>query len=331
MEIPYFKNIFFFRWRGLGDLILDTPLLRVIKENFRNTKLNVITSPLNQEILKGNPYIDGVYPEKSIMELAGKKCDLFIDMMGNSMTLILFLILKPRYRMGFEKKIPFLNLKIPFEPTAEYTVNHRLRLLKSLNIKNIPQNPLPETYLTEKEEAKFKEKFKDLIKKPYITVFPFARGKVRDFREDIFSLLNDKLIEKGFRVIFIFDEKGKEKFLKIKKLCKREPEFIFKPSLRELIFIFKHSKLYVGPDTGPRHIAISQKTRTLTFFTHTNPVNWTPPDSKNHRVLTPEIDCHPCETRNLNHCKRGDFKCLFLFEPEKILKIAEELLKEQKL
>lgn len=310
---------------------MDTPLLRAIKENFRNTRLNVITSPLNREILKGNPYIDGVYPERSIMELAGKKCDLFIDMMGNSMTLVLFFILKPRYRMGFKKKMPLLNLKIPFEPTPEYTVKHRLRLLKLLNIQKIPENPLPETYLREDEEAKFKENFKDLIQKPYITVFPFASGKVRDIREDIFSLLNDKLIKEGYRVIFIFDERGKGKFLRIKKLCKRKPEFIFKPSLRELIFILKHSKLYVGPDTGPRHIAISQKTKTLTFFTHTNPLNWTPPDSKNHRVLTPFIDCHPCETRNLNYCKRGDFKCLSFFEPEMVLSKVQELLREEKL
>ncbi len=319
-------NIYFFRWKGLGDLTLDTPLFKTIKENFRNTKLNVITSPLNQEILKGNPYVDEVYPKKTVMELIGKKCDLFIDMMGNSMTLILFVILKPKYRMGFEKKIPFLNLKIPFESTPEYTINHRLKLLKLLGIKNIPKNPLPETYLTNEEEAEFKEKYKNLIKKPYITILPFARGKVRDFKEEIFSFLNNELTKKGFKVIFIFDEKGKEKFSRIKKLCKIEPEFIFKPSLRELIFIFKYSKLYIGPDTGPRHIAISQKTKTLTLFTHTNPVNWTPPDKKNHRILTPEIDCHPCETHNLNYCKRDDFKCLSLFEPQRVLKTAEELL-----
>ncbi|MEO0302381.1 MAG: glycosyltransferase family 9 protein [candidate division WOR-3 bacterium] len=324
----YFENIIFFRWKGLGDLILDTPLFRIIKENFKNVNLKVLTSPSNKDVLIANPYIDEILPKKNLLELLFKKCDLFVDMMGNSMTLILFVLLRPKYRMGFKKKIPFLNLKIPFDPSPTYTVKHRLKLLKLLNIENQPENPLPETYLYKEEEKVFKRKFKDLLKKDYITIFPYARGKVRDFPSYIFSFLNDKFKEKGFNVFFIFDRMGENKFLEIKKLCKIEPEFIFSPNLRELIFILKYSKLYIGPDTGPKHIAVSQKTKTLTLFTHTNPLNWTPPDFQNHKFIKPTLECHPCETKNLNYCKRKDFKCLSLFEPEKIFEISLELLKK---
>ncbi|MEN3046583.1 MAG: glycosyltransferase family 9 protein [Candidatus Hydrothermales bacterium] len=322
------RKIFFFRWEGLGDLILDTPLFRIIKENLKDTELTVITSPKNREILFYNPFVDYVLPKKSLLELLFKKCDLFIDMMGNTRTFLLFLILRPPLRLGFQKKLPFLNLKIPFVATPEYTIKHRLKLLKILNIKNIPENPLPETYLSKMEEEKFKVKFKDIIKYDYVTIFPYAKGKVRDFNDKIYSYLNDRLTEKNIKVIFIFTQEGIKKFEKIRKLCKREPDYLYSPSLRELIFLLKYSKLYIGPDTGPRHIAISQNTKTLTFFTHTNPINWTPKGYENHRFFTPEIDCHPCETKNLNLCKRKDFKCLSLFDPEKIFETSIELLKK---
>ncbi|MEN3044553.1 MAG: glycosyltransferase family 9 protein [Candidatus Hydrothermales bacterium] len=322
------KNIFFFRWEGLGDLILDTPLFRIIKENIKNARLTVITSPKNREILFYNPFVDFILPKKILLEVFFKKCDLFIDMMGNARTLFLFLILKPPLRLGFQKKLPFLNLKVPFEATLDYTIKHRLRLLKILNIKNIPENPLPETYLSEKEEKKFKEKFKNIIKYDYVTIFPYAKGKVRNFKENLYSYLNDKLIEKSKKVIFIFTKEGLKKFEKIKKLCRKEPQYILSPNLRELIFLLKYSKLYIGPDTGPKHIAVSQNTKTLTFFTHTNPINWTPSNYETHKYITPEIDCHPCETKNLNFCKRRDFKCLSLFDHEKIFEISLELLKK---
>lgn len=328
MENVIFKNIIFFRWKGLGDLLLDTPLFKTIKENFKNVNLKVLTSPSNKEVLIANPYIDEILPQKNFLEITFEKCDLFIDMMGNSMTIFLFFLLRPKYRVGFKKKIPFLNLKIPFNPSPTYTVKHRLELLKLLNIENIPENALPETYLLKEEEDIFKNKFKNLISKSYITIFPYARGKVRDFDPKIFSYLNDKLKEKGFNIYFIFDRMGEKKILEIKKLCKIQPEFIFSPTLRELIFLLKYSKLYIGPDTGPKHIAVSQKTKTLTFFTHTNPLNWTPPDFENNKFITPSIECHPCETKNLNYCKRKDFKCLTLFEPEKIFEISLELLKK---
>lgn len=57
--IPY-KKILFIRLDRIGDLILSTPLLKILKENNAGSKLFALVKPYTKEILEGNPYVDEV-------------------------------------------------------------------------------------------------------------------------------------------------------------------------------------------------------------------------------------------------------------------------------
>jgi len=61
MEINTPKSILFLRYDRIGDMIITTPIFREFKRLYPNSKVYVLASETNSEIIKFNPYIDGIF------------------------------------------------------------------------------------------------------------------------------------------------------------------------------------------------------------------------------------------------------------------------------
>ena len=46
--------------RQLGDILLSSPLGRVIKESIKGAEVHFLTSEIGKDILTGNPFIDKI-------------------------------------------------------------------------------------------------------------------------------------------------------------------------------------------------------------------------------------------------------------------------------
>src|SRR5690606_12146561 len=93
--------------------------------------------------------------------------------------------------------------------------------------------------------------------------------------------------------------------------------------LAELPNYFAESKLYVGNDTGIKHLSVAVGIPTLTFFGPENPNEWHP--YRDSYLFIEDLECrtrsaHYCA---LNHC--DSMICLNQFSPsmvfEKIMKM----------
>ena len=58
-------NYLIFRTDRIGDFLISLPLIKSIKENKKDAKIYVVTSPKNNEYVKSNLYIDQVFELKS--------------------------------------------------------------------------------------------------------------------------------------------------------------------------------------------------------------------------------------------------------------------------
>jgi heptosyltransferase-1 len=87
-----------------------------------------------------------------------------------------------------------------------------------------------------------------------------------------------------------------------------------KLSLKELRELILSSSLFVGPDSGPMHIAASTSTPIVSYFGPTLPANFAPWKAK-AILIEKDFDCRPCRQRK---CWYKDFRCLRSVEPEEV-------------
>jgi ADP-heptose:LPS heptosyltransferase len=96
--------------------------------------------------------------------------------------------------------------------------------------------------------------------------------------------------------------------------------------LAELRALIGRSRLFVGGDTGPLHIAATTTTPVVGVYGPTLPVRsapWRSPAIASEAVEVAGLPCRPCDQRV---CEPGDYRCLTTLKPEDVLAAAERAL-----
>ena len=60
-DIKNARNILFFRYDRIGDMVITTPVFRELKREYPEINISVLASKVNQTVLHNNPYVDKVY------------------------------------------------------------------------------------------------------------------------------------------------------------------------------------------------------------------------------------------------------------------------------
>lgn len=101
-------------------------------------------------------------------------------------------------------------------------------------------------------------------------------------------------------------------------------------SIHGLAHAIAKAKLFIGPDSGPLHIAQTTNTPCIGLYTCAKAEYRM---HGNMHPIIPDIDCYGClhdEPPPVCYvgCRRKDFKCLDLITPDMVLRKVEELLNE---
>jgi len=106
-------------------------------------------------------------------------------------------------------------------------------------------------------------------------------------------------------------------------------------TVHELKEVIGKSKLFMGVDSAPGHIAAATETDMLLLFTSVREEYRRPLRSKGQFVpIIPDIDCYGCHAKNPAPCTtfichRGDVDCVNKFNSEDIAQRAIELINAQ--
>ena len=96
-----------------------------------------------------------------------------------------------------------------------------------------------------------------------------------------------------------------------------------KLGLRELKELISQTSLFVGPDSGPMHIAASTNTPLVVYFGPTLPAHFSPWKA-NANIIEKDFDCrHTCRQRE---CQYKDFRCLQTITPEEVYEASQNYL-----
>jgi lipopolysaccharide heptosyltransferase II len=97
--------------------------------------------------------------------------------------------------------------------------------------------------------------------------------------------------------------------------------------LAELRALVERSRLFVGGDTGPLHVAATTATPIVGIYGPTEPARsapWRDPRFPTESVEVLGLPCRPCDQRV---CEPGDFRCLTTLKPEDVLSAATRAMR----
>lgn len=324
---------------GIGDTLMMTPALKILKSNLKSVEIAVFTMfPSTRDVLLYNPYIDELiyYPllEKKIDGLSyilknirPKNFDYVINFYPtNRKDYNIFSFLTgSKKRIGHSYKVMnirefnFLKNKKIMEVDNLHNVLENIRLLREffgIDVKDVP--PM-EIYLKEEEM----EEADEFLKKNKIddkfligihagsSVFKGHKGKrwsIKKF-EELIKRIKGKIKESFFLFFGAKDDEDVNEYLD------KSIDFglyVKGKGIRQVAALIKRCKIFITNDSGLMHLSAACHVPVLALFGPTSPYKLHPWGVK-HRVCFLGLDCSPCFVYSPKpmRCVKGiNFKCM---------------------
>jgi ADP-heptose:LPS heptosyltransferase len=323
-------KILIIRFSSIGDIVLTTPVVRVLKTQLVDSEIHYLTKSKYESILTSNPYVDKLFLfdsdlNKLIGDLRKEKYDYIVDLHNNLRTRIIKTSL-PAKSLSFNKlnweKWLLVNLKIDKLP-SQHIVDRYLETVKSLGVKadalgldyfieekdEVPVDWLPETHRqgyvayaigaqhnTKKLTVTRMIELCDKINKPIILLGGPEDATTGEKVSKFFDRPSDTeyeagLIELNKRTI-IYNACGKFNLNQSASLVKKAN------------YVFTH-------DTGLMHIAAAFKKEIFSIWGNTIPEFGMYPYRTKFTVLeNKKLNCRPCSKIGFDKCPQGHFKCM---------------------
>ncbi len=117
------------------------------------------------------------------------------------------------------------------------------------------------------------------------------------------------------------EDKLREKEI-LQSLKKDVASLVGKTNLGELMAALEKVNLFVGPDSGPMHLAAALHKPIVALFGPTIPAHFAPWRAK-AIILEKPMACRPCRQRS---CLEKNYSCIQGIRPEQVVKACLELL-----
>lgn len=324
-------KVLILRFSSIGDIVLTTPVVRVLKTQLENVEIHYATKVRYQTLVEGNPYLDKVhYLDKSlsdlIRQLRAEKFDCIVDLHSNLRTLIIKTSLGIRSfsfdKLNYQKWLK-VNFKIDRLPN-KHIVDRYLETVKSLGIKNdalgldyfiperdeVPLDWLPETHrkgfvayaigaqhATKRLPVQRMIELCDKINRPIILL----GGK------------EDEVIGEQLALFFGRGDSSASYEAGLKELNKKTIIYnaCGKYNLNQSASILKKASHVFTHDTGLMHIASAFKKEVFSIWGNTTPAFGMYPYRTKFTVFeNNKLNCRPCSKIGFQKCPKGHFKCM---------------------
>jgi len=332
---PDFKpaRILVIQLRQIGDVLLTTPAVSALRRSYPSARIEYLAEPLPSRILEGNPDIDEVIlrnPEdglagsaRTILQVRRRSYDLVIDFLANPRSSLITLLSGAKVTVSYADNRRSFLYSHTAEPEGVFSAEQKLSLLRVLGIE--PEGPLklkmnPRKAARQKIDRWIADQGLDGGPGPLVCLEPFQKWPVLEYPAEHHARLAELMVKEWDARVVVCWGPGRENDAK-KMVESAGQRLILAPrtDLHELAALYSHADLWVGNDSGPRHLAASQGVPTFAVFGPTDDA-WTPP-GPHLSVGMDELPCRPCNRR---FCPEEHHKCMKEFAPDRVFEMLDK-------
>ena len=336
---------------GIGETILILPSIQALRERFPKAKIDVLATPRNKEVFFRNKNISEVIslmlnPLSVIYFVLKnmKKYDLVVDMEEylNISAIISFFVGKRIVGYSHGVRAQLYNIKVKYND-KQHAVQTFLDLVRALDI-DYDTNELQKVNYSKKDKVfvdNFLKNNKISNKDFVVCVAPGAAesAKARMWPYDRYAEMCDEIVARhNAKVIFVGALNEAELIDSIQTHMENRDKTINsagKISLNQLFYLISRSKLFIGNDAGPMHIAAAQGTKAIGLFGPNLPTRFGPYGKGNIGIykgnnceFSPCINVHKGQVPDCLYPKNSnDYqKCMKNISVDDVLKEVEKLV-----
>lgn len=337
-------RVLFIRIDRIGDLVLSTPALKAVKERYPEAELTALVSPVTAPLLAAAPGVSRVIiwdASKGWAGLAGTikvlrdlHFDLAIDPYADYelRTALIAFLSGAKVRAGYQAYGRGIFFNVPVAPPQEraHFVKDAFGVLKALGI--YAPVPDPELFISKEAQGGARKLLaesgvaeKDLL----VAIHPGGYYPSQRWLPERFAEVISGLVSRYNAKILLIGGAGEREL--VKKIADSvtgalsERTIIKAIDLRTdvLCALIRRSRLFIGNNSGPLHMAGALKIPSISTMGPTDPVRWSPL-GRDQVVLRSDLKCSPC---NKGSCKSHE--CMNDLTVDMMMEGVESLLSKQ--
>ncbi len=339
------RTILVCQQRQIGDALLATPLLELLKRRWPQARMTLFTESKCVPLLEGNPHVDeflaldknklrGPVAQLSwYRRAAAHGFDLVVDcqQLPRCRMLTLFCALNgTKTRLSFPSawsKLGLYNLRAVPEPGL-YAAATKASLLAPLGIAYSGEKP--RIYLTREERKQAADLLHSLGVSDdmrLITVDATHRRASKRWPAVRWARVLDLLAESdpSLRFLLLRGPGEEDEIRALKSMCACTDRVLVPapaPSLRLSAACMARAVLHLGHCSAPRHMAVALDLPSIVIPGASGP-EWSYP-SPEHVEFRPGLECNPC-----GRVDCADPQCLLRVIPEEVAAKAREMLEKK--
>ena len=289
-------KILLLQLKRIGDLILTTPAIAALRNNYPDAHITLAVSNECAELLPAISNVDRVLIARRnlrdvamVSSIAGKKFDYCIDFTRNDRSAFLTLFSGARrrvtsYRVREQSKMRarvYTDL-VGVRVRDMHTIDYNLALLGPVGVRAASSAPRLDLPRTAREEAdRFRRDWK--ITRPYVILHPGSARLEKLWDTARWAEVIDHFGQNNEFELVLTSGPSADEQAHIAAITDRtRQEFIDlsgKTDLLTLAALIGQAQLLVTVDSAPVHFAAATDTPQVILFGPTNPFHWRPTDS----------------------------------------------------
>ena len=336
--MPSGERLLLVQQNWLGDVLFATPAIRALRRQYPKAHIAALLPARVEAVLKNNPHLDEIiiYNERApvfspvfwetVFFLRRKFFDtaVFFHSSRTKVRLARWAGISNRWGYGSDQKLLTRAVDLPVKEL--HRIDHFLNLLQSLEIS--PDGRAMEFFPDRTGETGLEKLLRErgvALSEPYVVVHAGGNWGLKRWPTDYFSQWIYYFLEQyGWKVVLCgsADEETIAQKIASKFSSTKVVSLCGKTSLDELAVLLKNAKLLLSNDSGPIHLAASQKTRIIGLYGPTSPTLTGPVSEAPMKILWKDVGCRvPCYFRSCDYRV-----CMDLLLPQEVFLETQKVL-----
>ena len=339
IETSRIDRILVLQMQQLGDTVIFTPALRAIRRRYPNARIDLLVNQISYQFYKKCPYVDHLYVDvgpqgkswrlRQLLPLLRQVRRIRYDLVLADVTQVaaryatVAFLTGARMRVGFEADDRgFLyTTRLPRPEGADF-IECNLRLAAALGA-STDSRQVECFFDTQDYEYAGELLGAGNRNGPTIVVHPASNWQSKTWFADRWASVCDALVEEhNARLVFVGTEREASEITSIMERMKSPALSVAgRTSLSQLAAVIARADLFVGTDSGPRHVAAGTGRPQVTLMSSLDIKTRWHFNRPNEIVLRTDPSCSGCQ---LSYCSHR--RCMDAISTSLVLNACSELL-----